>query len=137
MRVDIIVGTPGRVIDMTKRGHLELQRSKYSVWMRQIECWIWAFSRCHVDNFTSTKPKTDPSFQCNVPQEVLDASEELLNDPEQVFTGGTEIEVPEIDQKYIRVGRGNKLWALGRILLTMSDKTRYLSLPTQKGWQTC
>ena len=71
-------------------------------------------------------------FSATFPPEVLDASEEILNDPEQVFTGGTEIEVPEIDQKYIRVGRGNKLWALGRILLTMSDKIRYLSLPTQK-----
>ena len=85
-----------------------------------------------MDNFTSTESKTDPSFQCNVPQEVLDASEELLNDPEQVFTGGTEIEVPEIDQKYIRVGRGNKLWALGRILLTMSDSDQILVFTNTK-----
>ena len=69
--VDIIVGTPGRVIDMTKRGHLELSNIEIFCLDEQIECWIWAFSRCHVDNFTSTKPKTDPSFQCDVPSRSL------------------------------------------------------------------
>ena len=40
--------------------------------------------------------------------------------------------MPEIDQKYIRVGRGNKLWALGRILLTVSDSDQVLVFTNTK-----
>ena len=115
--VDIIVGTPGRVIDMTKRGHLEL--SKIEIFCldeadRMLDMGFFPDVTWIISQAPSRKQTL--LFSATFPQEVLDASEELLKDPEQVFTGGTEIEVPEIDQKYIRVGRGNKLWALGRIL---------------------
>ena len=71
-------------------------------------------------------------FSATFPQEVLDASEDLLDDPEQVFTGGTEIEVPEIEQRYVRVGRANKLWALGRILLTLGEGDQMLVFTNTK-----
>ena len=131
--VDIIVGTPGRVIDMTKRGHLEL--SNIEIFCldeadRMLDMGFFPDVTWIISQAPSRKQTL--LFSATFPQEVLDASEELLNDPEQVFTGGTEIEVPEIDQKYIRVGRGNKLWALGRILLTMSDVDQILVFTNTK-----
>jgi ATP-dependent RNA helicase DeaD len=71
-------------------------------------------------------------FSATFPQEVLDAYEDLLNDPEQVFTGGTEIEVPEIEQRYVRVGRANKLWVLGRIMLTLEEGDQMLVFTNTK-----
>tara|TARA_B100001287_G_scaffold275095_1_gene281938 strand:+ start:5229 stop:6683 length:1455 start_codon:yes stop_codon:yes gene_type:complete len=131
--VDIIVGTPGRVIDMTKRGHIEL--SKIEIFCldeadRMLDMGFFPDVTWIISQAPSRKQTL--LFSATFPQEVLDASEELLKDPEQVFTGGTEIEVPEIDQKYIRVGRGNKLWALGRILLTMSDSDQVLVFTNTK-----
>ena len=39
--VDLIVGTPGRVMDMSERGHLDLAKIEIFVLMKQIGCWIW------------------------------------------------------------------------------------------------
>ena len=130
---DIIVGTPGRVIDMSKRGHLELSNIK-------IFCLDEADRMLDMGFFPDVAwimaqaPNREQTllFSATFPQEVLDAADELLNEPEQVFTGGTEIEVPEIDHKYIRIGRGNKRWALGRILLTMGPDDQMLVFTNTK-----
>ena len=37
-----------------------------------------------------------------------------------------EVEVPEIDQKWIRIGRANKLWGVGRILANMDNSDQCL-----------
>ena len=39
--VDLIVGTPGRVMDMSERDTLTLQRLRFFVLMKRIGCWIW------------------------------------------------------------------------------------------------
>ena len=43
-----------------------------------------------------------------------------------------DVEVPEIEQRYISVGRANKLWALGRILVSMSDEDQMLVFANTK-----
>lgn len=130
---DVIVGTPGRVIDMTKRSHLDL--SEISIFCldeadRMLDMGffpdvIWIVEQAPNRSQTLL-------FSATFPQEVLDASEDLLNDPEQVFTGGTEIEVPEIEQRHVRVGRANKLWALGRIMLTLREGDQMLVFTNTK-----
>lgn len=130
---DVIVGTPGRVIDMTKRSHLDLSGIKTfcldeadrMLDMGFFPDVIWIIEQAPNRNQTLL-------FSATFPQEVLDASEDLLDDPEQVFTGGTEIEVPEIEQRYVRVGRANKLWALGRILLTLGEGDQMLVFTNTK-----
>ena len=130
---DVIVGTPGRVIDMTKRSHLDL--SEISIFCldeadRMLDMGffpdvIWIVEQAPNRSQTLL-------FSATFPQEVLDASEDLLNDPEQVFTGGTEIEVPEIEQRHVRVGRANKLWVLGRIMLTLREGDQMLVFTNTK-----
>ena len=130
---DVIVGTPGRVIDMTKRSHLDL--SGISIFCldeadRMLDMGffpdvIWIVEQAPNRSQTLL-------FSATFPQEVLDASEDLLDDPEQVFTGGTEIEVPEIEQRHVRVGRANKLWVLGRIMLTLGEGDQMLVFTNTK-----
>jgi len=130
---DVIVGTPGRVIDMTKRSHLDLSgintfcldEADRMLDMGFFPDVIWILEQAPNRNQTLL-------FSATFPQEVLDASEDLLDDPEQVFTGGTEIEVPEIEQRHVRVGRANKLWALGRILLTLGEGDQMLVFTNTK-----
>ena len=62
---DIIVGTPGRVIDMSKRGHLSYPTSRHSVWMRLIECWTWASSQTWLGS--SPRLQTENRPCCLVP----------------------------------------------------------------------
>jgi len=130
---DVIVGTPGRVIDMTKRSHLDLSgistfcldEADRMLDMGFFPDVIWIVEQAPNRSQTLL-------FSATFPQEVLDASEDLLNDPEQVFTGGTEIEVPEIEQRHVRIGRANKLWVLGRIMLTLGEGDQMLVFTNTK-----
>jgi ATP-dependent RNA helicase DeaD len=71
-------------------------------------------------------------FSATFPQEVLDAAEEFTNDPLHVMSDDLEVEVPEIDQFAIRVGRLNKMWALGRIIANMGDDGKMLIFTNTK-----
>ena len=125
--VDIIVGTPGRVIDMTKRKHLELASITLLCLdeadrMLDMGFWpdiSWIFSNMPERNQTLL-------FSATFPQEIIDSTEEFLNNPITVMSDDLDVEVPEIDQYWIKVGRANKLWAVGRILVNMSDSDQCL-----------
>ncbi len=125
--VDIIVGTPGRVIDMTKRGHLDL--ASISILCldeadRMLDMGFWPDISWIVGNM----PERSQTFlfSATFPQEIIDATEEFLTNPITVMSEDLEVEVPEIDQKWIRIGRANKLWAVGRILSRMEDDDQCL-----------
>ena len=120
--VDVIVGTPGRVMDMSERGHLDL--SKVEVFcldeadrmldMGFLPDILWVLER------TTSRDQT-LLFSATFPQEILDAANEFTNNPEFVMTNQEELDVPPIDLYKIAIGRANKLWALGRLLVRMGD----------------
>ena len=43
-----------------------------------------------------------------------------------------EVEVPEIDQFAIKIGRLNKMWALGRVVASMSESDQMLIFTNTK-----
>jgi len=130
---DIVVGTPGRVIDMTKRGHLNLE-------MISIFCLDEADRMLDMGFFPdvlwilekSTSRKQTLLFSATFPEEVLDAAEEFLTDPIHIMSDDMEVEIPEIDQFAIHVGRMNKLWALGRIISNMDEGDQMLIFTNTK-----
>ena len=71
-------------------------------------------------------------FSATFPQEVLDATEEFTEDPVHVMSEDLEVEVPEIDQFAIKVGRLNKMWALGRIVASMTEEDQMLIFTNTK-----
>ncbi len=130
---DIVVGTPGRVIDMSKRGHLNLEtislfcldEADRMLDMGFFPDVLWIFEK--MENREQTL-----LFSATFPQEVLDAAEEFLEDPVHVMSEDLVVEVPEIDQYAIRVGRANKLWALGRILGSSGKESQILIFSNTK-----
>jgi len=131
--VDIIVGTPGRVIDMTKRGHIDL--GSIGIFCldeadRMLDMGFFPDVLWIVEKMGNRKQTL--LFSATFPQEVLDATEEFTNDPVHVMSEDLEVEVPEIDQFAIRVGRLNKMWALGRIIATMSEGDQMLIFTNTK-----
>ena len=120
--VDVIVGTPGRVMDMSERGHLDLSRVEVfcldeadrMLDMGFLPDILWILER------TTSRDQT-LLFSATFPQEILDAANEFTNNPEFVMTNQEELDVPPIDLYKISIGRANKLWALGRLLVRMGD----------------
>jgi len=120
--VDLIVGTPGRVMDMSDRGHLDLAKVEIfcldeadrMLDMGFLPDILWILER------TTAREQT-LLFSATFPQEILDAANEFTNNPEFVMTNEEELDVPPIDLYRISIGRANKLWALGRLLVQMGD----------------
>ena len=130
---DIVVGTPGRVIDMSKRGHLNLEtvslfcldEADRMLDMGFFPDVLWIFEK-------TVNRKQTLLFSATFPEEVLDAAEEFLRDPVHVMSEDLVVEVPEIDQYAVRVGRANKLWALGRIIGNTGDDSQILIFSNTK-----
>ena len=131
--VDVIVGTPGRVIDMSKRGHIDL--SKIGIFCldeadRMLDMGFFPDVLWIVEKMGEREQTL--LFSATFPQEVLDATEEFTEDPIHVMSEDLEVEVPEIDQFAIKVGRLNKMWALGRIVASMTEKDQMLIFTNTK-----
>ena len=130
---DIVVGTPGRVIDMTKRGHLDLEgislfcldEADRMLDMGFFPDVLWIFEQ------TPSREQT-LLFSATFPQEVLDAADEFMSDPIHVMSEDMEVEIPEIEQFAIHIGRANKLWALGRIICRMDEGDQMLIFANTK-----
>ena len=130
---DIVVGTPGRVIDMTKRGHLNLDgislfcldEADRMLDMGFFPDVLWIFEQ-------TTNREQTLLFSATFPQEVLDAADEFMSDAIHVMSEDMEVEIPEIDQYAIKIGRANKLWALGRIICRMNEGDQMLVFANTK-----
>lgn len=130
---DIVIGTPGRVIDMTKRRYLNLQMVKIfcldeadrMLDMGFFPDVLWIFEK--MDNREQTM-----LFSATFPQEILDAANEFMVDAIHIMSDDLEVEVPEIDQYGIQIGRMNKLWALGRIISNINDGDQMLIFANTK-----
>ena len=131
--IDIIVGTPGRVIDMSKRGHINLagitsfclDEADRMLDMGFFPDIIWVLERMENRNQTLL-------FSATFPEEIIEAANEFISDAEHVMSDDMEVEIPEIEQRHIAVGRANKLWALGRIMITMGDDDQMLIFTNTK-----
>jgi ATP-dependent RNA helicase DeaD len=120
--VDIIVGTPGRVMDMSERGHIDLaaptvfclDEADRMLDMGFFPDIMWVMERM-------TGRSQTLLFSATFPQEILDTANEFMNEPEFVLTNTEELDIPPIDMYSVRIGRANKLWVLGRLLARMNE----------------
>ena len=130
---DIIVGTPGRVIDMSKRGHIDLQTITHFALdeadrmldMGFFPDILWCLERL------TTRQQT-LLFSATFPQEVLEAANEFISDAEHVMSDDLDVEVPEIDQFMVRIGRANKLWVLGRLMIRLTKDDQVIIFTNTK-----
>ena len=131
--VDVIGGTPGRVIDMSKRGHIDLSKIRMFCLDeadRMLDMGFFPDILWIVERMGDREQNL--LFSATFPQEVLDAAEEFTEDPVHVMSEDLEVEVPEIDQFAIKVGRMNKMWALGRIIAGMEEGDQMLIFTNTK-----
>jgi len=120
--VDLIVGTPGRVMDMTERGHIDLSKPGLFILDeadRMLDMGFFPDIMWVVERMTARKQTL--LFSATFPQEIIDAANDFMNEPEFVLTNSEKLDIPPIDQYSVRIGRANKLWVVGRLLSGMNE----------------
>lgn len=114
----IVVGTPGRVIDLLERGDLKLEQLKYAVLDEADEMLSMGFID-DVKKILRQTPKIRQTacFSATMPRAIRDLVENFLNSPVTVTVEQPQAAPAKIEQKVYMVPRGwTKLQALLPIL---------------------
>ena len=120
--VDIIIGTPGRIIDLYERGELDFSALKYTVLDEADEMLDMGFIEDIEKILSFTNPdKRMLMFSATMPPEVLSISEQFMNEYEVIRTQMTQLSTELTDQIYSQVRREDKFDALMRIIDTEED----------------
>jgi ATP-dependent RNA helicase DeaD len=116
----VVVGTPGRIMDLMRRGNLKIDKVHFVVLdeadrmldMGFLEDVKWILDRC-----PSPSQRQSMFFSATMPEAIRELADQFMRDPQ--FVKGAEtptMTVDTIEQIYYSVGRRNKIWALSRIL---------------------
>ncbi|UTW12619.1 DEAD/DEAH box helicase [Marinobacterium rhizophilum] len=113
----VIVGTPGRVMDHLRRGSLKLDSLSAMVLDEADEMLRMGFID-DVEWILEHTPKTRQIalFSATMPSQIKRVAQKYLNDPEEVRIVSKTSTAPTITQKYLRVSGHHKMEALTRIL---------------------
>jgi ATP-dependent RNA helicase DeaD len=121
----IVVGTPGRLIDHLDRGSLRLDAVKLIVLDEADEMLKMGFIE-DIERILSgaPKPRQTALFSATMPTEVLRIAQRYLVEPERIEIEHRSLAAPDIQQRFLNVSEGQKLEVLTQILeLEQNDAT--------------
>ncbi len=115
--VECVVGTPGRIMDLMRRGELDFGKVRHVVLdeadrmldMGFIDDIEWILGRV-------PKNRQTMLFSATLPEQIRDLAKRYMRNPREVIVSQDALTVPQTEQVYINVGRRNKMWALCRII---------------------
>ncbi|QRV02926.1 DEAD/DEAH box helicase [Arcanobacterium phocisimile] len=115
----VVVGTPGRVMDMIERGALDLSTIRYFVLDEADEMLRMGFAE-DVEKIASDLPQDRISalFSATMPKQIRRVAETHLNNPAEVQVSSPSSTVSTINQTYAVVPTRHKIGALARVLAT-------------------
>ncbi|WP_046721617.1 DEAD/DEAH box helicase [Heyndrickxia coagulans] len=113
----IIVGTPGRILDHIHRGTLKLDHVHTLVLDEADEMLNMGFID-DIEAIFSTVPKDRQTmlFSATMPDPIRKIAERFMNNPELVRVKAKEMTVPSIEQYYVKVQEREKFDVLSRLL---------------------
>lgn len=115
--VQIIIGTPGRVMDHIDRGTLNLSNIKTVILDEADEMLDMGF-REDIEYILEDIPyeRQFLLFSATLPQEILQLAQRYQTNPEIVKVTKHELTTPDVEQKYFEVKEDMKLELLSRLL---------------------
>ena len=113
----VVVGTPGRVIDHLERGTLDLSRVDYLVLDEADEMLTMGFAE-DVERILSETPeyKQVALFSATMPPAIRKLTKKYLHDPVEITAKAKTATAENISQRYIQVFGPRKMEALTRLL---------------------
>ncbi|MBR7103622.1 MAG: DEAD/DEAH box helicase [Lentisphaeria bacterium] len=115
--VDIVIGTPGRIMDHMRRGTLKLDALKFAVLDEADEMLDMGF----VEDIEAILSETNPDkrmlmFSATMPGEISKIAEKFMQDPEIIRTIPEAVCTDLAEQFYYEVKREDKFAALSRLI---------------------
>lgn len=131
--VNIIIGTPGRIIDHINRHTLKLQNLKTLVLDEADEMLQMGF-REDIENILQYIPKERQTilFSATMPPEILAITHKYQNNPILIKTNTKSKTVESIEQYYYIVPMGKKFDALDLLLIKNQPKSSMIFCNTKK-----
>ncbi|CAB1057086.1 DEAD-box ATP-dependent RNA helicase DeaD (= CshA) (EC [Olavius sp. associated proteobacterium Delta 1] len=113
---DVVVGTPGRLLDLIRKDVLKLDRVATVVLDEADEMLSMGF----IADIEAIMDQTAPSrqtalFSATLPQRILRLAEKYMNAPKSFKIGCKQLTVDTVEQRYYLVNEADKLAALTRL----------------------
>ncbi len=132
-RPQIIIGTPGRVMDHMRRRTLKLAGLKMIILDEADEMLNMGF-REDIDTILKEVPEERQTilFSATMPKEILDLTKKYQKNPIHVKISHKALTVPSIEQYYLMVSGASKLEMLSRIIDANDIKLSLVFCNTKK-----
>ncbi len=132
--VQIVIGTPGRVIDHINRRTLKLDNVKTVILDEADEMLDMGF-REDIEMILSKTPEERQTtfFSATMPKGILDLTKAFQKNPTHIKVVRKEVTVPNIKQYYIETRSSNKLEVLTRLIDVYNPKLSVVFTNTKKG----
>jgi ATP-dependent RNA helicase DeaD len=113
----IVIGTPGRVMDHMRRGSLRLETIKMVI-LDEADVMLNMGFRDDIETILKDAPKDRQTvfFSATMPRPIRDLIEKYSRDPENVKIEQKEMTVPTVEQIYYEVDRRYKMDLLTRLI---------------------
>jgi ATP-dependent RNA helicase DeaD len=113
----IVIGTPGRVMDHLRRGTLKLDQAKMVI-LDEADVMLDMGFREDIEVILQTVPATRQTvfFSATMPRPIRELIEKYSRDPQNVRIEQKALTVPTVEQSYYEVDRRFKIETLTRII---------------------
>ena len=114
--VDVVVGTPGRLLDLIRRNVLKLDRTSTVVLDEADEMLSMGF----ITDIEAILEQTSSGrqtalFSATLPQRILGLAKKYMNEPQSFKIKSRQLTVDTVEQRYYLVNEADKLAALTRL----------------------
>jgi ATP-dependent RNA helicase DeaD len=115
--VQVVVGTPGRVLDHIRRRTLQLGQVRTVILDEADEMLDMGFIE-DIETILRETPETRQTalFSATMPAPIQELAKRYMHDPQRIIIKTEQMTVPQIRQVYYEVGRRDKFEVLVRIL---------------------
>ena len=113
----IVIGTPGRVMDHMRRGTLRLDKVKLAI-LDEVDVMLNMGFRDDIELILQSVPKERQTvfFSATIPRPIQQLIEKYSHDPQQVRIEQKAMTVPTVEQVYYEVDRRFKIELLMRLI---------------------
>lgn len=130
---NILVGTPGRMIDHLTRKTIKLEEFRFLV-LDEMDSMLDMGMKKQLDQILQYMPNERQvlMFSATVPNHILEISRKYLRNPERIIVGSATKPAPEVEQAFLRMPQSNKYTEL-ESQLGSKEGTAIIFVTTKRG----